>query len=49
MIVSEIKIEHLHTEKLQNMFERIQKMKKSHPFTVYFLTHLLCTFYTHKA
>ena len=29
MIVSEIKIEHLQPEKSRNMFEQIQKMKKS--------------------
>ena len=36
MIVSEIKIKHLKPEKLQNMFERIQKIKKSQAIT--FLT-----------
>ena len=29
-MISEIKIKHLQPEKLQNLFEKIQKMKKSH-------------------
>ena len=37
MIVSEIKIERLQPEKLQNMFERIQKMKKSRTIVFRFL------------
>ena len=37
MIVSEIKIECLQPEKLRNMFERIQKMKKSRTIVFRFL------------
>ena len=40
MIVSEIKIERLQPEKLQNMFEQIQKMKKSRAIVFNFLFSL---------
>ena len=44
MTVSEIKIERLHSEKLRNMFEQIQKMKKSRAIVIDFLFSFLYIF-----
>ena len=47
MTISEIKIEHLQPEKSRNMFEQIQKMKKSRAIVFYFpfsFRHIFASF-----